>query len=516
MAARLKPLAAATLLATCLLAHSPHASQVGPLTTFVPGTTAKASEVNGNFSALVTAVNDNDAHITALQSNPQVAGNITLGGNITLPEPSTATAGNVLKGASSFLHDFGTRNTFLGVAAGNFAMLGADNTAVGFNALAHNAGDGAETASSPGLGDYNTAIGSESLLANTTGSGNTASGAAALQNNTTGSSNTACGAGALQTNTTGGSNTASGADALSSNTTGAQNTASGGEALLSNTTGASNTASGANALYGNTSGGFNAASGAVALFSNTTGGSNTASGYGALYANTTGSNNTAVGYGALGQLNGAGPNTALGYSAGYSLTSGINNIYIANGGVATESATTRIGDSNQTSTFISGIYGTTASAGVPVLVNASGQLGTMSSSRRVKDHIADMGEASSALMELRPVTFYYRADHNPQGRTLQYGLVAEEVADVLPGLVGRSGAGRVETVYYQFLAPMLLNEVQKQQRQIEAQAAVASGQRERIGELERDRRELLTRIEALEQRTERLAGLLEQLEVARR
>ncbi len=102
---------------------------------------------------------------------------------------------------------------------------------------------------------------------------------------------------------------------------------------------------------------------------------------------------------------------------------------------------------------------TTGSANaVPVLIDSAGQLGTVSSSRRVKDDIADMGAASSGLMNLRPVTFHYKSDRNPSGRTLQYGLIAEEVAEVYPGLVAHSADGQIETVMYQFLPPMLLNE----------------------------------------------------------
>ena len=80
-----------------------------------------------------------------------------------------------------------------------------------------------------------------------------------------------------------------------------------------------------------------------------------------------------------------------------------------------------------------------------------------------------MAGASDGLMTLRPVTFHYRSDQNPAGRTLQYGLIAEEVAEVYPGLVAHSADGQIETVLYQFLPPMLLNEVQKQQRTIESQ-----------------------------------------------
>src|SRR5438552_3241177 len=142
-----------------------HAGPVGPLTTFTAGTPAKASEVNGNFSAVSTAVNDNASRITALESTVTPAGNIVL-------VPSTATAGNVLKGAAPFIHNFGTRNTFIGVNAGNFTMSGHDNTASGSGALSNNT-----------TGNSNTASGGAALLENTTGNDNTASGVNALFSN---------------------------------------------------------------------------------------------------------------------------------------------------------------------------------------------------------------------------------------------------------------------------------------------------------------------------------------------
>src|SRR6266850_5844582 len=311
----------AALLAAAGLSH---AGPVGPLTTFTAGTPAKSSEVNGNFSAVSTAVNANDGRITTLETTV-TGGNVSPTGSIVLV-PSTASAGNILKGTTPFIHNFGTDNTFIGVNAGNLIMSGAQNAASGANAL---------------------------------------------QNNTTGNRNTASGANALLLNTTGSSNTANGTQALILNTTGVANTASGESALLSNTTGSNNTASGQ-----------------PALGANTTGNGNTASGANALTGNTTGSGNIAIGQ-----------------SAGSNLTTGDNNIDIGNAGVAAEANTIRIGaGATQTATFIAGIRGvTTVNANaVGVLVDSAGQLGTVSSSRRVKDHIADMGEASSTLMRLRP------------------------------------------------------------------------------------------------------------------
>jgi hypothetical protein len=108
---------------------------------------------------------------------------------------------------------------------------------------------------------------------------------------------------------------------------------------------------------------------------------------------------------------------------------------------------------------------TTGGAAVAVVVDSNGQLGTASSSRRFKFDIASMGDATDGLMRLRPVRFRYLAhgDNAP----VQYGLIAEEVAEVYPELVARNKDGEVETVMYQFLAPMLLNEVQKQQKTID-------------------------------------------------
>jgi hypothetical protein len=105
---------------------------------------------------------------------------------------------------------------------------------------------------------------------------------------------------------------------------------------------------------------------------------------------------------------------------------------------------------------------------VNVVVDGNGQLGTVSSSRRYKEDIADMGEASSELLELRPVTFRYKKAYADGSKPLDYGLIAEEVAEVYPDLVVRGKDGQVETVQYQKLTPMLLNELQKLHRQHES------------------------------------------------
>ena len=282
------------------------------------------------------------------------------------------------------------------------------------------------------------------------------------------------------------SNTFVGLNAGNFTMTGTYNTATGVNALFANTIGSVNTASGADALTRNTTGAFNTASGSGALRSNETGNDNTASGASALPSNTTGSRNIGIGV-----------------NAGSNLTTGNNNIAIGHRGAAAESATTRIGDL-QTRAFIAGIRGITTgfADAIPVVIDGNGQLGTVSSSRAVKDDIADMNDASNALMQLRPVTFRYKA-HAAHGsgddRPLQYGLIAEEVAEVAPELVARDGKGEIETVFYQHLPPMLLNEFQKQQRtiqtqqrSIQTQAMALARQRTRMIELEQKSAEVET------------------------
>jgi hypothetical protein len=278
--------------------------------------------------------------------------------------------------------------------------------------------------------------------------------------------NTANGAFALHGNTSGGGNTATGASALNHNTTGDENTANGFDALYNNVSGSNNTADGVNALYHNTSGSRNTATGLEALVSNTNGANNTANGYHALFSNPTGVGNTASGFEAL--YNNTGSfNIGLGNQAGKNLTFGNRNIDIGNGGVAGESNTIRIGNV-QTATYIVGISGSTATGGAAVFVAANGKFGTVTSSRRFKKDIADMDAASEALLALRPVTFRYKPELDTAGIS-QYGLVAEEVAEINPDLVVRDEKGEIYTVRYEAVNAMLLNEFLKAHRRIEEQ-----------------------------------------------
>jgi len=387
-------------------------------------------------------------------------------------------------------------------------ITGYSNTASGYFALTSNSAgffntaNGLSALESNTTGILNTANGVSALRFNTTGFNNTANGVAALGLNTTGNSNTASGSYALERNDTGSFNTATGMFALQHNNIGGSNTATGFHALWDNTTGGSNTADGVNALTRNTNGQFNTAAGVNALTSNTAGSSNTANGLNALGSNNTGNNNTAQGANALVSNTSGNSNIALGVGGGGNLTTGDNNIDIGNAGVAGEANTIRIGtQGTQTKTFIAGISGTTVAGGVGVIVGANGKLGTVVSSGRYKDEIEPMGKASEAILELKPVTFRYKRELDPDG-ILQFGLVAEQVEKVNPDLVARDEEGKAYTVRYDQVNAMLLNEFLKEHRKVEAleakmvqQQSTNADQRKAIQALSADLKEQATQIQ---------------------
>jgi hypothetical protein len=318
-----------------------------------------------------------------------------------------------------------------------------------------------------GCSGANTFLGEDALLNNTSGFNNTAIGIVALKKNTDGIANTATGASTLVFNTTGDRNTATGVDALFSNISGSDNTATGIDALFSNSIGQRNTATGGGALLYNTAGNYNTATGVDALLENTTGNRNTADGYLALFHNTTGTRNTADGNRALFNNATGNSNIALGDGAGENLTIGDHNIDIGNQGVVAEANTIRIGTvGTHTATFIAGISGATVPTGVAVIVDGSGHLGTATSSARFKDAIKPMDKASEAIHALKPVTFHYKQEIDPNGIP-QFGLVAEQVEKVNPDLVARNEQGKAYTVRYEAVNAMLLNEFLKEHRKVE-------------------------------------------------
>jgi hypothetical protein len=378
-------------------------------------------------------------------------------------------------GGTLFLHNIGTATTALGAGALDSNTTGSNNTAMGSNAL---------TANTEGFS--NTAVGMSALENNSTGVFNTALGKGVLSANSTGFFNTAVGVSALAANTLGNRNIAVGSNALISNTTGASNVAVGAEALFTNIIGGTNTAVGQSALQDNL-GNANTAVGTNALLHNTDGNDNTAVGRNALSANTTGASNTVIGRGALSANTTGASNIALGFNAGNTATNPSNSIFIGNSGLAADTATIKIGtQGTQTTAFMAGIVGQPAPAGITVFIDAvTGQLGTLLSSRRYKEDIQPMADASAALRKLRPVTFRYSKPHADGSKPIQYGLIAEEVAEFLPDLAVFNKDGAPETVKYHLLPSLLLNEVQGQQRTIERQEQTIRSQAEQIAALER-------------------------------
>ena len=340
---------------------------------------------------------------------------------------------------------------------------------------------------------------------------NTVQGDDALFSLTTGFDNTAIGFNALYSNTTGFWNTANGDEtATLHGVAGDNNTANGFDALFNNTTGGGNTAIGVSALYSNTTGVQNTAVGAVALFSNATGTENTATGVNAC-ANTTGFHNTANGFDALFNNTTGSDNIALEYRAGTQIT-GDNNIDIGNEGVAGESNTIRIGtQGTQTAAYIAGVSGG-AVAGSAVKVNAAGKIGTAPSSVRFKQNVKSMGDMSDALFALRPVTFRYKHDLDPEGIP-QFGLVAEEVEKVNPALVARDAEGKVYTVRYEAVNAMLLNEFLKEHRTVQELKSTVAKQETKIARQEKDFQSKLAeqqkQIKALNSGLEKVSAQLE-------
>ena len=343
-------------------------------------------------------------------------------------------------------------------------------------------------------GVYNTGIGVYSLLSITDQSLCTAVGAGALFSNT-GGTNTATGAGALLSNTAGTNNTANGTFALFSSTAGNDNTAIGDRALVVADNADGNTAVGSFALGVNTSGSLNTVIGAAALITNTTGSSNTAVGLNSLFSNN-GDNNTAVGRGALGGNTSGNNNVALGFGAGSGVTTASNVICIG---------TNVAGNDVNDSCYIGNIFGDTSSGGTAVFVNTNGRLGTATSSRRFKDEIKPMNKASEMLFALKPVTFRYKKEIDSQGIP-QFGLVAEDVEAVNPDLVVRDKEGKVNTVRYEAVNAMLLNEFLKEHRKVQEQGAT-------IAELKKDFRatvaQLTARLEEQAAQIQRVSAHLE-------
>ena len=367
---------------------------------------------------------------------------------------------NTAVGAGALDLNIADNNTAVGVAALLLNTSGTNNTANGTGALVFNdTGEGNTATGAFALysntnGQFNTANGEFALHFNTTGERNTAIGDSALYQNTEGNRNSALGNTALLLNSTGNNNVAVGAGALQDNNNN-QNVAVGVDALSDNTDGFNNTAAGFRALFSNTEGAGNTAIGVTALTSNTTGSANTVCGLNGLRDNVIGSFNTAMGDQALFHSTGE-HNTALGFNAGQSVTNANNVIVIGTDGA-------NVNDS----CYVGNIFGQPGGSQA-VYINSDGKLGAQVSSRRFKDEIKPMEQASEVIYRLKPVSFRYKEEIEST-RLIGFGLIAEEVQAVNPDLVARDSSGKAYSVRYDQVNAMLLNEFLKEHQTVKAQ-----------------------------------------------
>lgn len=433
---------------------------------------------------------------TMLASTSYYGFGCEVGGFISMPQTADINNGTFRIGLNKFLHAYGgssLTNTFLGRDAGNYTCTAAanDNAGLGYLSLrlltsgTGNTASGAFSLYNLTSGSFNTANGSSALGQLTTGSGNVAVGFAALSFNSA-SNNTAVGTAALTSNSSGTQNTALGYNSLYTNSnassctavgfnalkfsTGASNTAVGALSLSALTTGVNNVALGVSALASATTTSANIAIGNSALTLNT-GSNNTAIGASILSGNVTGSNNCAAGYTSL-ILSTGSNNTAFGYNTGAAVTTGANNIIIgaSAGGVLTTGSNNIYIGTNATTAADSGvckiaqIRGVTTGSptGIAVLIDANGQLGTVSSVRSKKENIIDMDPLVNynVVKNLRPRRFDFIGSH---GEYQSYGFIVDEVQGICDDIVAKDDTGEPCTIYYQHLPLILLTEVKRLQ-----------------------------------------------------
>lgn len=396
----------------------------------------------------------------------QNTGQVNILNSLRLENTTNSTTGIIFKGTQSFLHNYGTYNTFTGINSGNFTMSGGINSGYGAFSLYSNT-----------TGINNSAFGYNSLYRNTTGNNNSAFGGSSLYFNSTGYNNSAFGSLSLYANTTGNGNSAFGQYSLFCNTTGSNNTGFGTQALLVNTTGSGNIGIGYLSLSDNTTGSVNSAVGGYSLYSNTIGNYNTAFGNQSFYNNTTGNYNTAIGFQSLNTSTTGNNNTGIGYSAVVPNITGSNQV--------------RIGNTSIT-------Y-----AGIQVAW-------TITSDRRWKQNILSSNLGLGFISKLNPVS--YTRINDESGKT-EYGLIAQDVEEVLKeegvnnsGMLTVTDEGMYELRYNDLLAPMIkaIQELNAKCDSLQNENTVLTGKLNEVNELKEKLVKLSVQVENLNAKTDEL------------
>lgn len=423
------------------------------------------------------------------------ATNYNIGGNRVLSVPLTT---NVFIGVEAGINNIGNNNTLVGNNAGQNGTTFQNNSFFGFNAgkntTSNNnsffgAGSGTNT-----TGALNSFFGTNTGRDNTTGAGNSFFGESAGLENTTGGNNSFYGINAGLKNASGNSNSFFGANSGSNIVGGLGNSFFGANTGQFITSGNFNSFFGIQAGQNTTSANTNSFFGFGAGRETTTGGDNAFFGTGAGIFNTTGFVNTFIGA-LTGHENTSGnDNSYLGTRAGFFTTTGNRNSFVGSntgdtnttgsnnsalgsfadmssgnlqfataigaGSVVTANDTIQLGRNGADTVRI----GTTGAAGLTSLcLNANNEISTCSSSIRYKSNITNFYPGLNLVRKLRPVSFNWTNSGTPD-----VGFVAEEVYEVEP-LLTTTKNGQVEGIKYDRIGAVLVNAVNEQQTQIEAQ-----------------------------------------------
>ena len=421
-----------------------------------------------------------------------------------LSDAKTPATNNLGLGGTA-LHSLttGDNNIAIGHEAMYYTTTGYDNVAIGEGTMEANT-----------TGHDNVAVGREALDANTTGNNNVAIGRVALGSNTTANANNALGQSALALNTTGTENNAFGYQALATNSVGSWNTAFGHKALASQTNSEYNIGIGREALKATTTGSLNVAVGANALLDNTTGSRNIAIGKNAMEVNTTGGWNTVVGFYAAQNCT-ASQNVVVGYKSAQSLTSGEKNVCVgqyAGENITTGSQNVCIGSeagrgqvtTNSYSLHIARDNSAASNAGVWIYGHSNGACyqgnnsssWSTSSDERIKKDIVDSPNGLEKINGVNVRNFNYRTPeeitteglHGCDAQGLQTGVIAQELATVLPNAVTENDFGlkQVNTDPIFWAMVKAIQELSAKNDALEARITTLEGQEQDMEEMTAD------------------------------